>query len=67
LAAGSLATYYLFQVFSSSGDFYLPFHIYPQTYLFVTALTFITALLSQMPAVRRVNRMDLAEATKVMT
>jgi putative ABC transport system permease protein len=67
LAVGSLATYYLFQAFGSSDFFSLPFYIAPQTYLIVSALIFATALLSQAPAVRRVNRMDLAEATKVMT
>jgi putative ABC transport system permease protein len=67
LAAGSVATYYLFQVFNSSEEFYLPFHISLQTFAIVAALVLITALLSQIPAVRRVNRMDLAEATKVMT
>jgi putative ABC transport system permease protein len=67
LALGSLATYYLFQVFGSAASFNLPSYIAPQTYLIVSALIFATALLSQVPAVRRVNRMDLAEATKVMT
>ena len=67
LALGSAATYSLFQVFSASGDFYMPFYIAPASYLIVTLLIFGTALLSQLPAMRRVNRMNLAEATKVMT
>ncbi|MFN2187041.1 MAG: ABC transporter permease, partial [Anaerolineae bacterium] len=67
LALGVGSTYYLFQVFSASADFYLPFYIAPLTYGIVTLLIFGTALLSQIPAMRRVNRMDLAEATKVMT
>ncbi|MEJ2212272.1 MAG: FtsX-like permease family protein [Anaerolineae bacterium] len=67
LALGVGATYYLFQLFSTSADFFLPFYIAPQTYVIVTALIFGTALLSQVPAIRRANRMDLAEATKVMT
>jgi putative ABC transport system permease protein len=66
LALGVGSTYYLFQVFSSSADFYLPFYIAPLTYGIVILLIFGTALLSQLPAMRRVNRMDLAEATKVM-
>ena len=66
LAIGVGSTYYLFQVFSASADFYLPFYIAPLTYGIVTLLIFGTALLSQIPAMRRVNRMDLAEATKVM-
>jgi putative ABC transport system permease protein len=66
LAIGVGSTYSLFQVFSSSSDFYLPFYIAPLTYGIVILLIFGTALLSQVPAMRRVNRMDLAEATKVM-
>jgi putative ABC transport system permease protein len=67
VAVGVGSTYYLFQVFSSSADFFLPFYIAPLTYVIVTLLIFGTSLLSQLPAIRRVNRMDLAEATKVMT
>jgi putative ABC transport system permease protein len=67
LAIGVASTYSLFQVFSASADFYLPFYIAPLTYGIVTLLIFGTALLSQLPAMRRVNRMNLAEATKVMT
>ena len=66
LAIGVASTYSLFQVFSASADFYLPFYIAPLTYGIVVLLIFGTALLSQVPAMRRVNRMDLAEATKVM-
>jgi ABC-type antimicrobial peptide transport system permease subunit len=67
LALGSVTSYYLFQVFTASGDFYMPFYISPQSYGIVTLLIFGTALLSQVPAMRRVNQMNLAEATKVMT
>jgi putative ABC transport system permease protein len=67
LATGVASTYSLFQVFSASADFYLPFYIAPLTYGIVTLLIFGTALLSQIPAMRRANRMNLAEATKVMT
>jgi predicted ABC-type transport system involved in lysophospholipase L1 biosynthesis ATPase subunit len=66
LALGVMSTYYLFQVFSASADFYLPFYIAPLTYGIVILLIFGTALLSQIPAMRRANRMDLAEATKVV-
>ncbi|MEA3441438.1 MAG: FtsX-like permease family protein [Chloroflexota bacterium] len=66
-ALGVAATYYLFQLFSASADFYLPFYIAPASYVIVTLLIFGTALISQLPAMRHVNRMDLAEATKVMT
>lgn len=68
LLLATLVTYYLFQVFTEmSGEFYLPFHIAPVTYVIISVLVFGTALLSQVPAVRRVNRLDLAEATKVMS
>ena len=67
LALGTAVTYGLFQVFNSSADFYLPFYIAPTSYLIVALLVFATALLSQIPAVRRVSRMSLAEATKVTT
>jgi putative ABC transport system permease protein len=67
LALGSVASYSLFQLFTASGEFYMPFYIAPWSYLLVTLLIFGTALLAQLPAIRRVNRIDLAEATKVMT
>jgi ABC-type antimicrobial peptide transport system permease subunit len=67
LALGVASTYSLFQVFTASAEFYLPFYIALRTYGIVILLIFGTALLSQLPALRRVNRMDLAEATKVMT
>jgi putative ABC transport system permease protein len=67
LALGVASTYYLFQVFSGSGDFYLPFYIAPLSYVIVIFLIMSTAMLSQLPAMRRANQMNLAEATKVMT
>jgi putative ABC transport system permease protein len=67
LVLGSVATYYFFQVFNSSADFNMPYYISLGSYIIVTLLIFATALLSQLPAMRRVNRMNLAEATKVMT
>jgi len=67
LAAGSAVTYYLFQIFSATADFYMPYYISLRSYVLVTLLIFSTAFLSQIPAMRRVNQMDLAEATKVMT
>jgi putative ABC transport system permease protein len=67
LAIGAGATWYLFGVFTAGADFYMPFYISPRSFLLVTGLIFLTALLSQIPAVRRVNRLELAEATKVMT
>ncbi len=67
IGLGIATTYQLFQVFNQSGDFYIPFYIAPRSYIIVTLLIFGTALLSQIPAMHKVNRMDLAEATKVMT
>jgi len=37
------------------------------SYVIVTVLIFATALISQYPAMRRANRLNLAKATKVMT
>jgi len=67
LLLGSAATYYFFQVWSSSAEFNFPYYISPQSYVVVSVLVFATALLSQLPAIRRVNRMSLAEATKITT
>ncbi len=67
LAIGIFAAYQMFLVFNKSGDFYFPFYIAPHSYALVLLLIFGTALIAQIPAVRKINRMDLAEATKVMT
>lgn len=68
LALATVVTYYLFQVFSQmSLEFRLPYYVAPRSYAIVTLLVFTTAMLAQIPAIRRLNRMDLAEATKVLT
>jgi len=66
LALGAGSAYYLFQAFGAA-EFYLPFYIAPESYAIVTILICATALLTQLPAMRRIGRMNLAEATKVMT
>jgi putative ABC transport system permease protein len=38
--------------------------IYPQTYLIVFALVFVAMLASEIPAIRRMSRINLAEAAK---
>ncbi|MCO5187182.1 MAG: ABC transporter permease [Anaerolineae bacterium] len=67
LVIGTVVTYFLFGLFSASADFFMPFYIAPLSYLLVTILIFGMALLSQIPSMRRINRMNLAEATKVMS
>lgn len=41
--------------------------IAPQSYIITTLGILATMLLASWPAIRRVNRLDLAEATKVLT
>ena len=64
LVIGTVVTYFLFGLFSASADFFMPFYIAPLSYLLVTILIFGMALLSQIPSMRRINRMNLAEATR---
>ena len=41
-------------------------HVYPQTYVLVVFAAILVLLLSEIPPIRRIFRLDLAEATKVM-
>jgi putative ABC transport system permease protein len=66
LLLGYVAAYYIFQSFQTE-VFTMPFYVRGITFAIVTVLIVATALLSQIPGVRRVNRLDLAEATKVLT
>jgi putative ABC transport system permease protein len=66
LLLGYVSAYYMFQGFETEA-FTMPFYVRPTTFIIVIALILATTLLSQIPAVRRVNRLDLAEATKVLT
>jgi putative ABC transport system permease protein len=66
LLLGYVSASYIFQGFETEA-FSMPFYVRPITFIIVTALILATTLLSQIPAVRRVNRLDLAEATKVLT
>jgi putative ABC transport system permease protein len=67
LMLARVVTYYLFQVFNTSADFYLPFYISPHSYAVVTLVIFGAALPAQTLAMRRVGRISLAEATKIIT
>lgn len=40
--------------------------MYPQSYLIVVGLVFVVLLLSEIPAIRRVFRLNLAESTKIL-
>lgn len=57
----------MFQVFNSSADFYVPFYISRYSYAIVTLVVFGAALPAQALAMRRVGRINLAEATKTIT
>lgn len=41
-------------------------HVYPRTYVLVLVAVVVVLLLSEIPPIRRIFRLDLAEATKVM-
>jgi putative ABC transport system permease protein len=67
LVLGRVVTYYLFQVFNTSADLYVPFYISRQSYVIVTLVIFGAALPAQALALRRISRLNLAEATKIIT
>jgi len=46
--------------------FYMKAFIYPRSYIIVSGIILGIMLLSEIPAIRRVNRLDLARATKVL-
>ncbi|MFQ5793728.1 MAG: FtsX-like permease family protein [Candidatus Bipolaricaulia bacterium] len=47
--------------------FTMQLKIYPWSYVIVVGGVLITILISQLPALRRLNRLDLAEVTKIST
>ncbi len=66
LILGTLASSYLMASFNSE-FFSILFHVTTRTYVIVPLLVLATALASTLPPIRYCNRMDLAEATKVLT
>lgn len=60
----ALATFKMFQMTYKSELFNMPFVIYPQTYLFSTVAIGLTLLLSILPALKFISRMDMAKITK---
>ncbi len=66
LILGTWVSSYLMQSFSSE-FLTMPFHITTRTYLVVSILAVGSALLSTIPSIRYSLRMNLAEATKVLT
>ncbi len=50
----------------SSEQFSLQIVVQPWTYVWVVAAAIVVLLLSEIPPIRRINKLDLAEATKVM-
>jgi len=66
LILGTWVSSYLIQAFSSE-FFTMSFHMYTGTYVIISVLVVVTALLSTLPSIRYSIRMNLAEATKVLT
>lgn len=62
---GTQAASYLYQ--SISTEFYkFPAVIYPMSYLWITLSILVILLLSEIPPIRRIFKLDLAEATKAV-
>ena len=60
---GYLLASYLFRLFQADiMTFYLV--VYPTTYLWTIALIIVILLLSQIPSIRHINRLDLAKMVK---
>jgi putative ABC transport system permease protein len=65
LALGTMAASYLIHTWSSE-FFTMWFHMYPTTYVMIAAAIIVAALMSTVPSIWHSNRMNLAEATKVL-
>jgi putative ABC transport system permease protein len=65
LALGTMAASYLIHTWSSE-FFTMWFHMYPTTYMMIVAVIIVAALVSTIPSIWHSNRMNLAEATKVL-
>jgi putative ABC transport system permease protein len=65
LALGTVAASYLIHTWSSE-FFTMWFHMYPTTYMMIVAVIIVAALMSTIPSIWHCNRMNLAEATKVL-
>jgi putative ABC transport system permease protein len=66
LILGTWVGSYLIQTFSSE-FLTMSFHMYTRTYVMISVLVVAAALLSTLPSLRYSIRMNLAEATKVLT
>jgi len=65
LALGTVAASYLIHTWSSE-FFTMWFHMYPTTYMMIVAVIIVAALVSTVPSIWHSNRMNLAEATKIL-
>jgi putative ABC transport system permease protein len=65
LVLGAAVAYYIIQSYSSE-LWQMAFHIYPSTYLWATLGIIAVAFASQIIPIRRLNRLNLAKATKVL-
>jgi putative ABC transport system permease protein len=66
LILGTWVSSYLVQAFNSE-FLTMSFHMFTRTYVLISALVVASALLSTLPSIRYCIRMNLAEATKVLT
>ena len=66
LLLGVIVAYGLMESFSTE-LFTMQMKIYPLSFVAVAGGILVTILISQWPALRRLNRLDLAEVTKVLT
>jgi putative ABC transport system permease protein len=65
LALGTIAASYLIHTWSSE-FFTMWFHMRTTTYLLIAAIIVVAALVSTIPSIWHSNRMNLAEATKIL-
>jgi putative ABC transport system permease protein len=66
LIVGTMVSSYLMTSFNSE-FFSILFHVSTRTYVIVSLLVLAATLVSTLPPIRYCNRMDLAQATKVLT
>jgi putative ABC transport system permease protein len=66
LILGTWVGSYLIQAFNSE-FLTMSFHLFTRTYLLISVLVVVAALLSTLPSIRHSIRVNLAEATKVLT
>ena len=66
LILGTIAASYVMSTYSSE-FFTMWFYMRPSTYVLIAAISILAALISTVPSIWHCNRMNLVEATKVLT